>query len=438
MARSMLSLLRGSLEAIALNGQLSSDSRIATAFAGMVGHPVNLRDVEQGLDQINRLRSAQATIALASGQSQGGSVLDVTVEQGRPWHASLSADNLGGIATGIYQSRIDLGVDNLFGVNDEWQFGYQRSMDRSPLFFSDERPGSNTVTGSVSIPYGYWTFGLNGSWSDYHSTLIGPIFTIETSGGSKSLSPYVMRILHRDQVSKTWATSRLTWKETENFLLGSRLDVASRKLSIASFELGHSRQLFGGQVSASIGYHKGLDIFGAFDDKSAPDGSPKGQFDKVTASVGFFRAQDIGWSTLIFSTSVSGQWTNDALFGSEQMSLGGYSSVRGVREALLYADKAVLMRNELSFLLPPTDDAGIAEVIGRVEPYIALDLGHSVAGSRGNSLGGDIVGGAVGIRNRGGKIIFDLSWADIISMPDLPGNAERPAGLVQARVTLSL
>jgi len=404
----------------------------------MVGHPVDLRDIEQGLDQINRLRSAQATIALASGCEQGGFVLDVTIEQGRPWHASLSADNLGGIATGIYQSRIDLGFDNLLGVNDEWQFGYQRSMGGSPLFFSDEQLGSNLVTASLSIPYGYWTFGLNGSWSDYHSSLVRPLSTIETSGGSTSLSPYVMRVVHRDQISKTWVTGRLTWKETENFLLGSRLDVASRKLSIASFEFGHSRRLFGGQVSASIGYHKGLDIFGAFDDRRTPDGSPKGQFDKLTASVGFFRAQDIGWSTLIFNTSLSGQWTNDALFGSEQMSLGGYLSVRGVREAVLYADKAASMRNELSFLLPPTDDAGIAKIIGRVEPYIALDIGHSVAGSRGNSLGGDIVGGAIGLRNRGGRVIFDLSWADIISMPDLSGNAKPPAGLIQARVAVSL
>jgi len=430
-------VIEGRLEDIAVDGQLSKGRQMTTAFGGMIDRPVNLRDIEQGLDQINRLRSTQATIALKAGQEQGGSVLDVTVESAHPWHASLSADNLGGIATGIYQSRLDLGIDNLLGINDEWQLGYQRSMDRSPLFFSNERPNSNTITGSVSIPYGYWTFSLSGSWNDYHSTLRGPLSTIETSGGAKSLSPQITRILHRNQTSKTWATGRLTWKETENFLLGSRLDVASRKLSVVSFELGHSRQIFGGQMSATIGYHKGLDIFGAFDDASAAKDSPKGQFNKITASVGFFRTQDIGWSTMIFSTNISGQWTNDALFGSEQLSLGGYSSVRGVREAILYADKAVLMRNELSFLLPQINNATMVKTFGRFEPYLALDLGHSVADWRGNSLGGDIIGAAIGIRNRGGRVIFDLSWADIISMPDLLNNIEPPAGLVQARFSVS-
>lgn len=432
-----VSIVEGSLEEITLNGKPSANGRIATAFPGMRDKPVNLRDIEQGLDQINRLQSSKATIALGAGKTQGGSVLGVAVEQSRPWHAAVSSDNLGGVATGIYQSRADFGLDNIFGINDEWQFGYQRSMDRHPMFLSKERPNSDTVTGAVSVPYGYWTFGANGSWNHYNSSIEGLFSDIETSGGSRSLAPYVSRILHRDQTSKTWATGRLTWKETENFILGSRVDLSSRVLSVATVEIGHSRQLLGGQASASIGYHRGLGILGAFDDKTAPQGSPKGQFEKLAASLGYFRTQDIGAATVIFNTSVSGQWTDDDLFGSEQMSLGGYSSVRGVREAVLYADKAVVMRNEVSVLLPELNDAAAVQAVGRLEPYVAIDLGHSASDPGGNSLGGNIVGAAVGLRNRGGRINFDISYADILSMPDLPGGIEPSSGLVQARLSVS-
>lgn len=432
-----ISVIEGRLEEITLNGKLSPDSRVATAFPGLRGKPANLRDIEQGLDQINRLRSAKATIAMQSGKEQGGSILDVTVQETRPWHVSASSDNLGGIATGIYQSRVDFGFDNLFGAGDEWQFGYQRSMAHHPFYVSHERPNSNTLTAAVSVPYGYWTFGINGSWSNYHSAIEGPVSVIDTSGGSRSISPYVSYILHRDQTSKTFATARLTWKETENFLLGSRIDVSSRVLSVATVELGHSRQLLGGQASASIAYHRGLGILGAFDDTTAPDGSPQGQFEKVTASVGYFRAQDVGAATMIFSTNVSGQWTPDRLFGSEQVSFGGYSSVRGLREAVLYADTGVFVRNELSILLPELEDATATKALGRLEPYVALDLGHSVSDSGGNSLGGNIVGAAIGLRNRGGRINFDISYADILSMPDLPVDASPSSGLVQARVSVA-
>lgn len=430
-------VIEGTLETTTLNGKAPVTPQIATAFPRLLGKPVNLRDVEQGLDQINRLRSNKATIALAAGKAQGGSVLDVKIEKTRPWHFSLSADNLGSLSTGRYQSRADFGADNVLGLNDEWQFGYQRSMERHPLRFGAARPNGNSLTGSVSIPYGYWTFGLNASWSNYRSSIEGLLSQIETSGGSLSFAPFVTRVLHRDQISKTWLTGRLTWKENENFVLGSRVDVSSRVLSVATVELGHSRQMLGGQASASLGYHRGLNILGAFDDAAAAAGSPKGQFEKLSASLGYQRAFDLGATAMIFSSNLSGQWSPDDLFGSEQMSAGGYSTVRGVREAVLYADTGIVMRNELSLLLPDFDDGRAAEALGRLEPYAAIDLGHTVSDASGNSVGGNLVGAAVGLRNRGGRINFDVSYSDILSMPDLPSGSVPSSGLVQARMSIS-
>ncbi|SIR11845.1 hemolysin activation/secretion protein [Rhizobium sp. RU33A] len=430
-------VIEGKLETIALNGRQPADPQIATAFPGLPGKTVNLRDIEQGLDQINRLRSNKATIALAAGRAQGGSVLDVKVEKTRPWHFSMSSDNLGSLSTGRYQTRADFGADNILGLNDEWQIGYQRSMERHPLRFGAARPNGNSLTGSVSIPYGYWTFGLNASWSDYRSSITGLVSQIETSGGSLSFAPFVTRILHRDQISKTWLTGRLTWKENENFVLGSKVDVSSRVLSVATLELGHSRQLLGGQASGSLGYHRGLKMLGAFDDSSAAEGSPKGQFEKLSASLGYQRAFDLGATAMIFSSNLSGQWSPDDVFGSEQISAGGYSTVRGVREAVLYADTGIVMRNELSLLLPGFGDGRAVEVLGRLEPYAAIDLGHTVSDASGNSLGGNLVGAAVGLRNRGGRINFDVSYSDILSMPDLPSGSVPSSGLVQARMSIS-
>ncbi len=430
-------VIEGKLETITLNGRQPADPQIATAFPGLPGKPVNLRDIEQGLDQINRLRSNKATIALAAGKAQGGSVLDVKVEKTRPWHFSMSSDNLGSLSTGRYQTRADFGADNILGLNDEWQIGYQRSMERHPLRFGAARPNGNSLTGSVSIPYGYWTFGLNASWSDYRSSITGLVSQIETSGGSLSFAPFVTRILYRDQISKTWLTGRLTWKENENFVLGSKVDVSSRVLSVATLELGHSRQLLGGQASASLGYHRGLKMLGAFDDAAAAEGSPKGQFEKLSASLGYQRAFDLGDTAMIFSSNLSGQWSPDDLFGSEQMSAGGYSTVRGVREAVLYADTGIVIRNELSLLLPESGDDRAAEVFGRLEPYAAIDLGHTVSDASGNSLGGNLVGAAVGLRNRGGQFNFDVSYSDILSMPNLPTGSVPSSGLVQARMSIS-
>ncbi len=414
-------------------------SELASAFPGLVGKPVNLRDIEQGLDQINRLASNDATTTLEAGSEPGESIIVVANQPGRRWHASVGADNLGSEATGIYRSNANLTMDNLFGINDEWRLGYRRSMDEHSLHFTDEVPNSNAVNASVSIPYGYWTGGLDVNWSNYHSSLSGTVSEIDTSGGSISISPYLSRVLHRDQISKTLLTGRLTWKQNENFILGNRIDVSSRRLAIATAELAHSRQLLNGQAIVALGYDQGLAILGAFDDSEAPDGSAKGQFSRITLSASYLRPLELNdRMSALYSGHVQGQWSPHSLFSSEQFSLGGYSTVRGTRESLLYGNVGILMRNELSLRLPVAQHAAFARSFGRFEPYVAIDTGYIVPDSSGNSVEGGLVGGTLGLRNRGGRINFDVSYSDILLMPnDVEAEGAAETGLFQARLSVS-
>ncbi|WP_375646786.1 ShlB/FhaC/HecB family hemolysin secretion/activation protein, partial [Bartonella sp. TT29SHDZB] len=144
-------VVEGVMEDITLDGHKvgrKSQGEITTAFPNLIGKPTNLRQIEQGLDQINRLFSRQATINLGAGSNSGGSILDVHIEKQKPWLITLSSDNLGAKATGIYQTRLSLSFDDLLGINDQWSFSYQRSMDGSPYHFSHKRPNSDTLTGS--------------------------------------------------------------------------------------------------------------------------------------------------------------------------------------------------------------------------------------------------------------------------------------------------
>lgn len=431
-----LTMVEGSLDDIVLKGEGGTAGQLATAFPGLKGKPVNLRRIEQGVDQINRLGSAKASVALEPGPTLGGTVLAVTIDRTKPWSVTVGADNLGSPSTGIYQSRVDVGLDNVLGINDVWQFGYQRSMAQSPLFFSHQKPHSDTLTASFSAPYGRLTAGVDGSWSQYHSTIDGQLAPIDTSGQSASVAPYLSWLVDRDQTSKTWLTGRLTWKSTDNYLMGSHVDASSRMLSVATVELGHSRQFLGGMLSSSLAYHKGLPLFGAFDDASAPPGSPKGQFGKLTGSLAYNASADLGPGTVTFSSRLSGQWSDDPLFASEQMAIGGAGSVRGPRDALLSAGKAFYVRNELSYLLPEPSSGDLAKVVGRVEPYLGLDVGRTFASEAEGSETGTLLGAAVGLRNRGGRLNFDVSYSAILSTT-VPERGRWPDGLVQARVSVS-
>lgn len=434
-------VVEGQVEDITLEGhkvERQSQGEIITAFPNLVGQPAHLRSIEQGLDQINRLFSRHATINLGAGDAPGGSILDIHIDKQKPWLLTFSSDNLGAKATGIYQTRVSLSFDNLLGINDQWSFSYQRSMNGGPYHFSGKRPNSDTITGSFSIPYGYWTVGFDGSWSQYHSSIKGIFSDIMTSGKSLSLTPWISRVIDRDQEGKTWITGRLTWKYSDNFIMGSRVDVSSRKLALASLELDHSRKWMGGELSAHIGFHKGLAILGAYDDKeqdTSTKNAPKGQFSKLSFSLGYGRPFSLKQYNFRYNTLLSGQLSPDTLFSSEQLSLGGSSSVRGVREAVYYGNNGVFWRNELSLLLPGFSSKMGRRFMSQFAPYMALDLGMVANAPLRNSFGGSLVGTTLGFHASGEILDMDLSYSNILtqSTPREQGNA---TGLFQVRALL--
>ena len=434
----------GQLDIVVVEGELEgivmpegTPQQVATAFPGMVGKPVNLRDVEQGLDQIRRLPSVDASMELQAGRKQGGSVLAVDRAAGTPVYGSIGVDNQGGEATGEFQTRLSLGVDDLMGLNDRLSLSYQRSMSETPFNFNGRRPFGDTYTASWDVPYGYWTFGLNATKNEYRSEVAGAVSTIKTSGNSQTYGVTASRVLHRNQISKTTLSFGLTQKATESFIAGTRIEVASRRLSMATLSLAHSRQLAGGQLSASLGVQKGLISFDAFDDRTAPAGSPKGQFRKVTYSLGYTKPFEIADQKVVYDGAISGQLSPDLLFGSEQMSVGGLSSVRGVSSAVLFGNRAVTFRNEFSMPLPKHKDANMARLFGSFEPYVALDVGKVTAQSEYGIQGGVLSGAAIGLRNRGGKIALDISYADVLTAPDHLPNLKSEPGVWSASLSVS-
>ncbi|VEJ46081.1 ShlB/FhaC/HecB family hemolysin secretion/activation protein [Bartonella vinsonii] len=434
-------VVEGVMEDITLDGhkvERKDQGEIIMAFPNLIGKPTNLRQIEQGLDQINRLFSRQATINLGAGSNSGASILDVHIEKQKPWLITLSSDNLGAKATGLYQTRLSLSFDDLLGGNDQWSFSYQRSMDGGPYHFSKKRPNSDTITGSFSIPYGTWTTGFDGTWSQYHSSVKGIFSDILTSGKSLSLTPWISRVIARNQEGKTWLTGRLTWKYADNFILGSRVDVSSRKLAIATFEFDHMRQWLGGELNVHLGFHKGLAILEAYDDKEQENispNAPKGQFRKWSFSLGYVRPFSLHSYHFRYNTLLSGQWSPDTLFGSEQISLGGNSSVRGVREAVYYGNNGVFWRNELSLLLPGFTSEKGRKVMSQFSPYLALDLGAVANDVSKNSFGGRLVGATLGFHADGEMMDIDLSYSNLLkaSRPIEKGNA---VGVFQVRTLL--
>jgi hemolysin activation/secretion protein len=405
-----VSVVEGKLAAITMNGSKTAEaSERDAAFVGMVGKPLNLRDVEQGLDQMSRLPGVDARMAIGAGRGPGESVLAVTRKAGPRLYGDAGMDNLGGDSTGDYESHVNFGVIDPLGLNDRLTVGYQRSMTNSPLHVSNKAPYGDSYNAGYEVPWGYWTFGVSAAKLSYVSELQAASGPIPTSGETDTAGLSAARVLARDQVSNTTLTGTLTVTDTKSYILGSRIDVSSYRLAVTRLELAHERQIWGGAGRVALGVSRGLPSLGAFNDASAPEGSPQGQFSKLDLSASFAKKLTLGGIALSYDAAVAAQWSGDRLFSAQQMSLGGPGTVRGLRASVLYGNRAVYLRQNLG--VPVVTQARF----GSVEVYGALDAGGVQRQTADSIAGGGLAGAALGLRARGGPVRADISYSYIIA-----------------------
>ncbi|KAB2719498.1 ShlB/FhaC/HecB family hemolysin secretion/activation protein [Brucella intermedia] len=406
----------GTLSDIYLNGKPADyPGLLATAFPGMKGRAANIRDIEQGLDQINRLSSNNAKTSMLPGKEPGSSILNVENKPDLPWHFSIANNNLGQKSTGYSRSSITFRMDNLVNLNDLVSLTYEHSGPDYP-WPNDGVGQSNSISGSISVPYGYWTFTLNGSYYKYRSSVPGNYGDIDTSGDSGQLGFNVDRVILRDQNSITTLNAGIAYKETNNFLMGNLIEVGSRQYSVANLGISHSRRMLGGLWVFDLSYNQGLGLFGATKrgDPGAGDAEP--EFSKFTGTINVTKPFQLASQNLQFSTLINGQYSPDNLYGAEQISLGGYSNVRGTRDSILFGNNGLFTRNEITWrTLPWNESELLTKRFGEFRPYAAIDYGHVFGQDRFGIEGGDVSGWTVGARLAGGNIGADIGYSRIIN-----------------------
>lgn len=384
---------------------------LATAFPGMTGDVLNLRDFEQGLDQINRLSSNNATLDIAPGAQAGESVVVIRNNPTQRWHGNATYDNYGTRSTGRRQMAGTFSYDDLLGINDFISF-----TKRETLPYHKRGRHSSSSNLLISVPYGYTT--LTGGWaySEYDSTLVtanGMRLLLE--GDNRSIFATVDHVLYRDQVNKLTISGTLTEKEARNYIEKQKLAVSSRQLAVLDLGATYSTTVLGGSGSLGLGYSRGLKILGALQDTPGQDGDlPKAQFEKYTLNASWFRPFTVLDQSLTWSSQLTAQAARDTLFGSEQISAGGIYTVRGFHEESMANDDGYYIRNDLTLRKTLGQVMG-ADVL--FNPYLALDAG-AVTGRAPGTPHGTLVGGAVGFGMTAGPINVNVFAGHPIVKPD--------------------
>lgn len=406
----------GRLQSVLLNDGNQDSIWLPGITPGMVGQPLNLRDLEQALDQINRLRSNNATMDIQPGSVAGDSLVTFFNAPTRRWHAGLSFNNYGQEATGQNQLSANLALDNPLGLNDYINFSHQRSQP-----YDTGRHSSYVNNLSYVIPFGYSTLSLSASDSEYASMLSAPSGAqLYTNGNSKNYSVRLDNVLWRGQQSLWTVSGSLTKKKSENYLESILLEVSSRSLTVFDLDSTFSTQVAGGALSINGGVARGLTWFDALEDAdNLPDWAPRAQFTKLKYGVGYYRPFQIAGENFSLNSSLSGQHALDVLYGSEQLSIGSPFTVRGFAETPISGDHGYYLRNDLSWTYPLTLIGSEAMIL---RPYLGLDYGR-VRNRASNTLDGELSSASAGLAVYYGALSIDLVQSMPIDSPNYLGSA---------------
>ncbi len=337
----------GKLDSVRLNfGGTEERLQAATAFAGMQGESIHLRDIEQGLDQINRLQSARALMKIEPVRDRAGwSRLLVNSVENNPLRLTLTYDNHGSQSTGEQRAVLTLDSDNLLSLNDNLYLSLSGSAG------SAAQRSNRGVSLSLSLPYGYWLYTLSANRSQYKTTSKGDTVSFVTTGTSDNASIKASRVIHRDRHSKTTVDMVLNLKTTETYVQDVKLQTGSRKLVVADIQLQHVARFPGGRRSAQITYSRGLSTFGALlDEPLSGDDVPRAQFEKIGWHFGYSQALGQTFGHWQYQATVSGQISRHPLFGSEQIAIGNSATVRGFRDSPVSGDAGLAIKNDFQWL----------------------------------------------------------------------------------------
>jgi len=393
----------GNIRQVKLTDDSDDYIQLYSAFPAHEGRLLDLRDIEQGLENLQRLPTVEASMEIVPGEKPGESDVVITRKQSKMWRLGLSLDDSGTETTGRYQGGATLSLDNPFSLSDLLYFSACHDLDNKG------GKGSKNYTAHYSVPFGYWMLGVTDSDFDYHQTVAGENADYRYSGKSKNLNVQLSRVLHRIGSQKTSFSYEILTRETRNYIDDTEVGVQHRQTAAWRAGLQHRHYIGQATLDAGISYQRGTRWFGA---QPAPEeyfGDATALSKIIQLSAGLDLPFAIGSQQFRYNVQYQRQMSNTPLTPQEQFAIGNRWTVRGFDgERTLSASHGWYVRNDVAWRTP----------VPNQELYLGADYGEVGGYSSEYLIGKHLAGGVVGLRGSAFNTGYDLFAGRPFSKPD--------------------
>ncbi|MBI6547662.1 ShlB/FhaC/HecB family hemolysin secretion/activation protein [Xenorhabdus lircayensis] len=342
-------------------------------FPYLTNKPLNLNQLDRGLDQANRLQSNKTTLDILPGTVSGGSIIKLHNRHSTPWRITTTTDNYGQKITGKWITRLNASVDSPLGLSDFVSLSGSSTVDKPDTQYN------RAYTLLYSLPYGAITFSGFNSYSQYTSHPHLQRYSHKLHGNSQQTGVRTDWVFHRSQSQISTLSTQLVYKNYNNYFKDAKITVSSQTLSVLELGVSHLQLIPSGLISLNMSIERGMPWFSA---QAATDNLNK-KFTKGKLSANLQQRFTLFDMPYRFNSQFYAQYSQSGLPGIEWLNVTDRNAVRGFSKNVSSADNGWYLKNTLSHSIPMPKGslslrAGVD--IGRVKGYSSQDNWKSSAG----------------------------------------------------------
>ncbi|ELI8097591.1 ShlB/FhaC/HecB family hemolysin secretion/activation protein [Yersinia enterocolitica] len=394
-----LTLIPGRLVSIEHHENSQGYAQLNTVFPGRQGDLVNLRNLEQGLDNLQRLPSVNATMDVVLNPEDLSSQIMVTRQQSRFWRMNAFLDDAGHYGVGRYRAGATIFLDNPLSLSDLVYFSASRELD------NHHDKGSHNFALHYSIPFGYWLLSMAASQGAYYQSLLVANTAYKYHTYWRSLDMQIQWLLMRGYNYKTVGYTGALIRKSNRFFADIELEI--QRSDTVDWQLGlqHLHYTCWATISGGVNYQQGTQWFGA---RPSPgrDSFSTARLINLTASLNIpFTLDEQHFQ---YQPTFSQQYTRSAVTMQDKFSIGGRNSVRGFTTGnALVGPQGWFLKNDIAWI-----NQRLANQL-----YLGLDYGE-VSDKGGQFLLGDrLVGAVIGVRGYYRRLGYDFNISTPFDKP---------------------
>ena len=388
---------QGILKLIIIEGKintLSSDNKnlyLNNLFSDKPESYLNIRNLEQGTDQINRLEGYQSKADIKPTSKIGYSDIIIKSAYKKNIYFRSGFDNSGSESTGEIVANIGTSINNLVGINDQLMIDLRSNSN------PDEGKKLNrTISLSYDVPYIDWNFGTrlnetkNVSLINNNILINNQSIATQLRNINSNIEIYAKKNIYRDESKKI--SFNISWhkKDKVSQVNKTNIEVSTYTRNHLAVGINLSKKTKeNSDYSLDFKIKHGLGSKVVFRNNNGeitptPKSFPGRHFTiyKIGGSYNTTLANKIN-----LKLAFDSQYSDDILFGGEMFQIGGVGSVRGHSNIAISGAKGAYFRSTFSFTkLSPSDP----------QFYLLYDIGYIFSGKR--TDGGRLDGKGIGVK----------------------------------------